>query len=158
MDYKRDLERALTHLTDKGAFLTVKSGDKTNTMTVSWGYVGFMWQKPYFIALVRPQRYTRKLLNDATSFTISVPYDSLVKELAVCGSKSGADFDKSQVVKFAPAKTVDGAVVEGCDRYYECAINYAQDLNADDLPGPIVASVYNGDYHKLFFGEIVDNY
>jgi flavin reductase (DIM6/NTAB) family NADH-FMN oxidoreductase RutF len=158
MDYKWDLERALGCLTDKGAFLTVKSGDKVNTMTISWGYIGFMWAKPFFITLVRPQRYTRQLLKDAKSFTISVPYDTLEEELAICGSKSGADFDKSRVVKFVPAKSVDGAVVDGCDRYYECAIAYAQELNADDLPGTIIASLYNGDFHKLYFGEIVDNY
>ena len=100
MDFTEDMGRAMRELTDKGAFLSVKSARGVNTMTVSWGFIGMIWAKPHFIALVRPQRHTKKILEKADSFTVSIPYGVGFKErLAVCGSESGADTDKSAIVE-----------------------------------------------------------
>jgi flavin reductase (DIM6/NTAB) family NADH-FMN oxidoreductase RutF len=79
----------------KGAFLTVKLEDKVNTMTIAWGSLGFMWNKPVFIAMVRYSRYTYELIDKAEDFTISLPLQGqLKKALGLCGSKSGRDIDK----------------------------------------------------------------
>ena len=158
MDFTKDLSNALKHLTTNGAFLSAKSGDGVNTMTISWGYVGFMWNKPYFLTLVRPQRYTRKILEKAASFTISIPYEKLKNELMICGSRSGKDIDKSKIVKFIPAKSVDCVVVDGCDTYYECSIRMIDRIKEENLPKDILDKHYKGDYHYLYFGEIVDCY
>ncbi|MCL2322526.1 MAG: flavin reductase family protein [Oscillospiraceae bacterium] len=158
MDFTKDLSNALKHLTTNGAFLSTKNGNIINTMTISWGYVGFMWNKPYFITLVRPQRYTKKIIDKATSFTISIPYDKLKDELMICGTKSGADIDKGKVVKFIPAKSVDGVVIDGCDTYYECNIRMRDRLKEENIPEDALDKHYKGDYHYLYFGEIVDCY
>ena len=54
MKFYENLSVAMENLTKRGAFLTVKEGGKVNTMTISWGYVGFSWNKPFFVAMVRP--------------------------------------------------------------------------------------------------------
>lgn len=158
MDFTKDMSNAMGHLSKTGAFLSAKSEDGVNTMTISWGYVGFMWNKPYFMTLVRPQRYTKTILDKATSFTISIPYDKFKEELMICGSRSGADMDKGKVVRFIPAKSVEGVVVDGCDTYYECNIRMVDKLKEENLPEDVKDTQYKGDYHYLYFGEIVDCY
>ena len=46
------LNEAMANLTEKGAFLTSADGDKVNTMTISWGNVGFEWRMLIFIAMI----------------------------------------------------------------------------------------------------------
>lgn len=158
MKFYEDLEQAMKHLSDKGAFLSVEGGGKKNCMTISWGFIGFIWNKPHFITLVRPQRYTRELLEAADSFTISIPYGSLSEELKICGSKSGRDIDKSKVVSFAAAKEVSSPIVSGCQMYYECKIKYVDAFHKEKLPMDAAAMYKNEDYHDLFIGEIVEAY
>jgi flavin reductase (DIM6/NTAB) family NADH-FMN oxidoreductase RutF len=94
-NFVENLELAMEKLHKVGAFLTVKEGDRVNTMTISWGNIGFEWRRPIFTALVRKSRYTYDLIEKAESFTVSIPVkDNLKKELGFCGSKSGRDFDK----------------------------------------------------------------
>ena len=50
MNFYENLEDAMKNLTTRV--------QGVNTMTISWGYIGFSWNKPYFVAMVRPQRYT----------------------------------------------------------------------------------------------------
>lgn len=159
MDFTEDMSRAMRELTDKGAFLSVKSARGVNTMTVSWGFIGMIWAKPHFIALVRPQRHTKKILEKADSFTVSIPYGGGFKEqLAVCGSESGADTDKSAVVEFVAARKVDSPVVGGCGRYYECKISMAQRLDGDLIAESIKKRFYHDDFHIMYFGEIIASY
>ena len=42
----------------KGVFLTVKEGESVNTMTVGWGNVGYIWNKPVLMVPVRYSRHT----------------------------------------------------------------------------------------------------
>ena len=160
VDFTYKLEKGMKELSTKGAFLTVEGGGVTNTMTISWGFVGFMWQRPVFITVVRPQRYTKDVFDSgADSFTISVPFDGKLKEeLGICGTQSGRDIDKSKVVKFVPAKAVKSAVVDGCDLYYECRIYTVQPLDGGLLPPEIVKKFYEDDFHFLYMGEIVECY
>lgn len=158
MEFYEDLARAMQNLSTTGAFLTVRDNSgRVNTMTISWGYVGFSWNKPHFLTLVRPQRFTHELIENADSFTISIPYDGKLKDaLAVCGTKSGRDTDKAALagIRFVDAQKVDSPVVDGCDMYYECKITYTDALEVEKLALGASAH-YNGDRHDLYFGEIV---
>ena len=158
-DFTWQMDKGMREFSANGAFLTVNGRDGTNVMTVSWGFIGFMWNKPHFITVVRPQRYTKQILdNGAYSFTISIPFDGRLKEeLAICGTKSGRDIDKSQIVRLIPAKAVTSPVVEGCGLYYECRISMAQQFDPGQTP-PAVAKWYNNDFHFMYFGEIVACY
>ena len=160
IDFTLNLEKGMKELSSSGAFLTVNGNDKVNIMTISWGFVGFMWNKPVFITVVRPQRYTKEIFdNNANSFTISVPFDGKLKEaLKICGTESGRDIDKSEIVKFTPAKTITSPIVNGCDLYYECKLHTSQPLDGTLLPLDIVKQFYEDDFHYLYWGEIVECY
>ena len=43
--------------------ITAGDQEKSNTMTASWGGVGFMWGKPVATAYIRPQRYTKEFVD-----------------------------------------------------------------------------------------------
>lgn len=162
VDFIKNLEKGMEKLHKRGAFLTVKSGEKVNTMTISWGSIGFIWGKPTLTALVRQSRFTHELIEKADSFTISIPYgDEMKAALGICGTKSGRDIDKvaEAGIKFVSSNEVSSPVVDGCNMYYECKIVYKQDMD-ENLVSPEVKerSYAKGDYHTMYYGEIVSCY
>lgn len=146
----------------KGAFLTVKSGGKLNTMTIGWGSLGYMWNKPVLMVMVRYSRHTFDLIEGAQDFTVSLPLKGQLKEaLAFCGTKSGRDMDKIEEcdLKLKPGNRVNSPVIEACDLHMECKIVYRQPMDEKQLALEIKDRSYaKGDYHMMYFGEILDAY
>jgi flavin reductase (DIM6/NTAB) family NADH-FMN oxidoreductase RutF len=142
----------------KGVFLTVKGGDKVNTMTIGWGTIGTVWMKPMFMVMVRYSRYTYELIEKADSFTVSVPLGGNLKgALALCGSKSGRDIDKFKDCNLTqkPGVSVNSPSIAECDIIVECEIKYKQPLNPEQIPQSVKDRLYkDNDYHVLYFGEI----
>ncbi|MBM7835512.1 flavin reductase [Clostridium sardiniense] len=162
-NFTRDVENALDNLHINGAFLTGGDLKSANTMTISWGSIGFMWRKPVFMALVRESRYTNEFLKSGETFTVSIPYEGELKEaLKICGSKSGGDVNKEELanIKFIPSKSVDTPVIEGCNRYYECKILYKNEMDLDNFDKDLAEQFYKGEKigHILYFGEIIEEY
>lgn len=162
VNFTENLEKGMECLHTQGAFLTVKSGEKINTMTISWGNVGYEWNRPIFTVLVRKSRYTHELIENSEDFTVSIPLsNNLKKALAVCGSKSGRDIDKFKECNLTldKSQSVDTPIIGECELHYECKIVYKQEMNPQLLSKHIVESSYaDGDYHTLYYGEIVATY
>lgn len=152
----------ISQLGQGGAFLTVALGDKVNTMTVGWTTLGRMWNKPICVVPVRFSRYTRQLIQEADSFTLSVPLDGNLREaLAYCGSKSGRDVDKFRELdlKQRPGTVVSSPGIDGCDIIVECRVVHKQTLEPLNLAPEIKDKWYvDDDYHILFYGEVVKVY
>ena len=105
--FTNNLEETFDNFYTKGALLTVGDENKANTMTISWGTVGFMWRRPMFVVMVRESRYSNEFLEVGKTYTVSVPFDGAMKEaLKVCGTKSGRDIDKKKEakIKYIPSK------------------------------------------------------
>ncbi len=162
MDFNNNLDKAMEYLHKEGAFLTSKNGEKINTMTISWGSVGFMWRKPVFMILVRPQRYTNTFIKNSKKFTISIPFgENLKKALGICGTKSGRDIDKEKEanISFIDGYDKEFVVVDKCNMYYECNVLYSNELKTEELPEDIRKDFYkDGETHILYFGEIINCY
>lgn len=162
VNFTQNLETAMNYLHKQGAFLTVKHGDSTNTMTISWGNIGFEWNKPIFTVLVRKSRYTYGLIEKSNEFTVSIPLsENLKKELLYCGTKSGRDVDKFQQcnLKLEDGKSVGVPIIADCDIHYECKVVYKQEMNPELLDVSIKKSSYRDeDYHTIYYGEIVNCY
>jgi flavin reductase (DIM6/NTAB) family NADH-FMN oxidoreductase RutF len=146
----------------RGAFLTVKTGDKLNTMTIGWGSIGYVWQKPVMMVMVRYSRYTYELMEKAMDFSVSVPLTGeLKKDLAVTGTKSGRDIDKFKECKLTAknAKSIESPVIGECGLIFECKIIYKQAMQPENLDVEIKEKCYpNDDFHVLYFGEIMSCY
>lgn len=144
-----------------GAFLTAGTLEKSNTMTIGWGSIGFMWRKPVFTVMVRPSRFTYQFIEQAGEFTVSIPASNMQQAIAICGSISGRDKDKLSVagLKQQASKMVKTPVIAGCDLYYECKVLYKQAMIPSATPEEITSACYaDGDFHVFYFGEIVAAY
>lgn len=161
MNYLDVMGYAMEQMSAQGVFLTVP-GRPDNTMTIGWGWIGYCWGKPVFIAVVRPQRHTFGLLEKAGCFTVSVPTSNGLKpQLTMAGTKSGRDMDKFSGTGLTaiPAQKVEAPIVQECGLHFECRTLMADDMPADGMEAEILKKCYPAnDFHRMFFGEIVACY
>jgi flavin reductase (DIM6/NTAB) family NADH-FMN oxidoreductase RutF len=145
----------------RGGILLISGMDKTNAMTIGWGFTGVMWGLPIFIAPVRTSRYTFELMNKEDQFNVFVPKDdSFKKALAYCGTKSGRDVDKFKELglKKAKAKFNELPIIDAPGVHYECKLLYTRALD-ETMPQEILDKWYpTRDIHTYFFGEILACY
>ena len=160
LEYNENLEKNMEILS-KGAFLTTKTGSKINSMTISWGTIGFMWGKPIFMVMVRPQRYTYGIIEKTNEFTVTIPYKKMSKELAFLGSKSGKDMNKLSELNLSTvdSEKINTPVLEIEGMHFECKVVYKTTMSTENLNEIINKDKYPlEDYHTLYFGEIVSSY
>lgn len=167
-DYANEITGALK----KGVLLTTKNGEKINSMTIGWGMLGRVWEKPYFIVFVREGRYTRELLDSSGNFTVNIPYGSYDKKvIGYCGSKSGRDTDKIEDLGLTliEPEVINTPAIKELPLTLECKVAYQQLQNKDAIPPEIREKMYpasvdssnpmaNRDYHVVYYGEIVSAY
>ena len=102
MDLKNFNLAPLYTIDQEWALLTAGVEEKFNTMTISWGGLGTIWNKPVVTVYVRPNRYTYEFMENNEYFTISF-YDKEYKDdLGILGSKSGRNLDKISLTKLTP--------------------------------------------------------
>lgn len=150
------IDKTMQSYLNKGAF--VVSGEKPNVMTASWGMIGNLWGKKVVLVPIRQSRFTKEFVDKTGEFTLSVPYDTMQKELTFCGTKSGRDVDKFDALKLQKVKAdkVNTYKVGGCDAYFECKVLTSYTLKEEDLPDSINQNAYKtGDYHTLYIAEIL---
>lgn len=161
--YNQFAAEALEGIANGGAFLTVKTAEALNTMTIGWGSISYIWGKPVFVAMVRDSRYTYELIERTDQFTVSIPYgEGMEEELAFCGSKSGRNYDKFAECELVTTagKNLKTPLIKGCDLHYECEIKFKQEMDPDKLDPRLDEEWYSSDegYHTLYFGEITACY
>ncbi len=129
-----------------------------NVMTIGWGQIGIIWRKPMFTVLVRPSRYTYKLIEESGDFTVNIVPPSLEEVVQYCGTVSGRDHDKfkEKGLTTIPSSKVKAPIIKECTLHYECQIVYRNDLIPSELATVLVSALYpKGDFHRLYFGEIL---
>ncbi len=145
---------------ENGGLLLV-SGKQGNPMTIGWATAGRIWGRPVLTVLVRPSRFSFPLMEDLSEFTVNVPAGDQGKVLAICGSKSGRDLDKLEAcgLTTGTSETVSVPYLQECPVHYECRVIHKSNVvNADLEPG-ITAEYYAaGDFHRVYYGEILGVY
>lgn len=129
-----------------------------NTMTASWGGLGFLWNKNAAFCFVRPSRHTYSFIESAKSFTLSFFDASYRKALNYCGSHSGRDCDKAAETGLTPVAGGDGIVYfEQARLVLVCEKLYTQDFDPDRFLNPDLVSMNYplGDFHRMYVGEIL---
>ena len=136
--------------------ITAKKGNAVNTMTASWGGAGILWGKPVVFAFIRPQRYTKELVDASNGFSCTFFSQEYRPQLALCGSKSGREIDKVEASGFHVLN--DGGVPYFdeaqiailCQKLYHQPMDPAcfvtSNLAIDHYP--------NKDYHHFYVAEI----
>lgn len=134
------------------------SRDSFNCMTIGWGFLGVMWNKPCFIAAVRPTRYSYEFMNRYPDFTVTGFPESRREDLKILGSRSGRDGDKLGATTLTPipASKVASPSFREANLLIECKTMYRSDLDPKAFIDPSIAAHYDGtDHHRMYYGEVL---
>ena len=157
IDVKSMKINPFTMLNDEWALVSAGTAEKNNTMTVSWGAVGIMWNKPVALIFLRPQRYTKEFIDNLDSFTLSFYPAEYKKALGLLGSKSGRDGDKIAESGLTPCFINGTVAFEEAHTVFVCEKLFdGQQLDASKFVDlGLESGMYpDKDYHYLYFGEI----
>lgn len=140
--------------------ITAGTPEHFNTMTASWGGIGFLWNKPVAFVFIRPERYTYEFAEKNEYLTLSFLGDENRQIHNICGSKSGRDTDKVQETGLKPLPTPEGNITFEQSRLtLECRKLYSRMLEPesfiDKQPLEKWYSENNG-MHKMYIVEIVN--
>ena len=147
-----------TTIAERWMLVTAGTPERCNTMTASWGGLGILWNKPMATIYIRPQRYTRQFVDAQEYFTLAFFPPEYRKALGVCGSKSGRDIDKVKECGFTLAWSEEGGApyFEEAELVLVCRKRMTMPMDPDAIPAEIKEKNYRGDYHYIYWGEIVE--
>ncbi|MFO8007037.1 MAG: flavin reductase family protein [Candidatus Brocadiia bacterium] len=160
-DYRENLDDTLERMQSYGLLLTStapQEGGQDNVMTIGWGSAGIIWGRPMFLVYVRPSRYTFGYVEATGEFVVNVPTDEMADICLECGRLSGRDVNKFVKLNLTrePARRVRPPLIAECVRHYECIVRHRNDVVDAAIDDQIRADCYaEGDFHRVFFGEIV---
>jgi flavin reductase (DIM6/NTAB) family NADH-FMN oxidoreductase RutF len=146
------------HLLDAEWALLVGGRERPNPMTVSWGGLGTLWNRPVATVYVRPTRFTYELLEDHPEFTLCFLPPAMKAALDLCGSRSGRRTDKwaAAGLRAEPSSAVAVPRVAGATLVLEARVLASFDLDPARFLDPALESLYpKRDYHRAFLGEVV---
>jgi flavin reductase (DIM6/NTAB) family NADH-FMN oxidoreductase RutF len=120
-----------------------------------------VWRKPILAVLVRPSRFTYRLIDSLNDFTVNVPPPEMAKTVAYCGTVSGRDHDKfaERGLTAQAARRVTSPIIDECILHYECKVVHKHDVDPKTFVPEIVQMAYpRGDFHRVFYGEVLATY
>ena len=141
--------------------VSVDSRNRPNAMAIGVGSVGPFLERAVFVIWVRPSRYTYELMEETGDFTVNVPATGMEEIVSYCGTVSGRDYDKFSEKNLTPvpSRYVKSPIIEECIIHYECKVIHKNDVVPETLSDWMKRDMYpRGDYHRLYFGEVVATY
>ena len=140
--------------------LAVGNATLHNAMTISWGTIGELWNKPVVMVFVSSDRATKKLMDENKYFTVSAFPKTGKEALVYLGSHSLRD-DPDKVAN--AGLTVEFSALgnpmfkEAC-LTLECKKIYAEPFQAELLPEDVRPRYEKMGMHTAYIGEIVQVY
>lgn len=141
--------------------VTAGNEDKINTMTASWGFMGVMWNKNTAITVIRPQRFTKTLVDSEDYFSLSFLPEKHRDSLRYCGANSGYNVpDKIEKSGLTPIFLDGVPAFEEAQTVLICKKLFCQQITAESFIDKSLcdANYPSGDFHYAYIGEIVKAY
>lgn len=128
-----------------------------NSMTVSWGALGVIWHRPLAVVVVRPQRHTRQFMEQYDTFSLCAFDEAHRPALTMLGTMSGRDTQKMKDCGLTPIALSQIACPGFAEAklILECRKMYFDDLEPKHFLADFIAPHYEGDYHRMYFGEVL---
>lgn len=140
--------------------VTAGSSEHFNTMTASWGGIGFLWNKPVAFVFIRPERYTYEFTEKNEYLTLSFLGAENRDIYNLCGSKSGRDTDKIRESGLKPILTPGGQITfEQARLTLECRKLYGEALVPEGFADQEALHKWyneNNGMHKMYITEILN--
>ena len=154
MNYSLDI---FTQFDKKWALVTAGNADSFNTMTISWGGMGTIWNKPVATVYVRTSRFTHEFIDNNDYFTISFFPEEYKGILGVLGSKSGREMDKMHASGLTPVQVENGITFKEAETTFVCRKLCKQPIELRNMPEDVVNSFYKADKpHDMYIGEVIN--
>ena len=137
--------------------ITAGNKDKTNAMTASWGGLGVMWGKNVAYIVVRPQRFTKTLIDTQSTFSLCWLGQEHRKTLGYMGKASGYKEDKIATSGLTVVHHTDGTpYFAQATKVLVCTKLFAQPYTADSFVDKSILSQWYPDHdlHTLYIGNI----
>lgn len=140
------------------ALVTAGNKTKCNTMTISWGGVGVLWNKNVVYVFVRESRYTKEFMDNGEFFSVAFLSENYRNALSYCGAHSGRGEDKFEKAGLTPAfrhsipYPDEGNLILLCRKM--AAVPMPEEVLNDKS---IIEKFYkDGDIHTMYVGEIIE--
>ncbi len=138
-------------------------GKDFNTMTASWGGLGFLWNKPVAYIFVRPNRHTHGFIEAEQGLTLSFMPEACREKLVYCGRNSGREVDKMAETGLQALTMESGLVaIAGAELVLECRKLFRTTLQQSDFLDweGVSPRFYNeaDPLHDLYICEITAAY
>jgi len=144
--------------------VTAGTVEKFNTMTASWGGLGWLWNKPVAFVFIRPERYTHDFVEREGRLTLSFYDETYRKTLQFCGTKSGRDVDKPKETGLVPEALASGAMTFAqarltldCRKLFKTSMT-AQNFVDREILGSCYSDKPGGSFHDIYVVEIESVY
>lgn len=143
-------------------WMLVTAGDTTNfnTMTASWGGIGWLWNKPVAFIFIRPERYTHQFVEENNRLTLSFFHEDYRKALQICGTMSGRDGDKVCKAGLTPLAITEDTTGFGearltlvCEKLFKTPMTESAFLNKEIL-GKWYNLLPGGSLHDIYIVEV----
>ena len=140
----------------KWALLTAGTEDDFNMMTISWGAMGTIWNKPVVTVYVRTSRLTLGYMDANEYFTVSFYPEEERKKLAILGTMSGRDMDKIHDSGLTPIRAGESVSFKEAETTMICKKLFRQLIPRNLMPEDVVQEMYAEDAeHIMFIAEVV---
>ncbi|MDR1613198.1 MAG: flavin reductase family protein [Planctomycetota bacterium] len=131
---------------------------KVNAMTASWGGLGVMWGRNVAYAVIRPQRFTKQLVDAGAAFSLNFLDPKRYREQQnYLGTASGRYEDKLAKARLE-VLYVDGVpYLDAADKVLICKKLYARPFDPKSFIDPKVDAEHyaESDHHTLYIAEVV---
>ena len=142
---------------EKWALVTAGVPGDVNTMTISWGSLGELWNRPVVTVYVSDSRYTHVFMEKNDHFTVAFFPEDRRGALQYLGSHSGRDGDKIAASGLTLEWLESGLPsFEEADMIIEARKIYGAPFSAEgfgDVPAALYATGRMG-VHSVYVGEI----
>ena len=155
-------EDALNLIGKQWMLVTAGTSEKFNTMTASWGGLGWLWNKPVAFVFIRPERYTHGFIEASDCMTLSFYGEEYREALKICGTKSGRDIDKVAATGLTPEELESGNMTFGEARLtLDCCKLFKTSMQeANFIDKKLMEKWYgaHGGLHDVYVVEIENVY
>lgn len=156
-----DLKNIFDLFDKQWALVTAGTSESFNTMTISWGGLGTLWNEPVATVYVRPSRYTHEFMEREPLFTVGFFGEEHRRELGLLGSRSGRDCDKVGMTGLTPdiIEVPQGRTVgfKEAELTLVCRKIFAQDIDKNLIDPAVADAHYAPDEaaHTMYVGKVV---
>ena len=142
--------------------VTAGSSERFNTMTASWGGLGWLWNKPVAFVFIRPERFTHGFIEASDCMTLSFYGEEYREALKICGTMSGRDTDKVAATGLTPVELESGNMTFGearltldCRKLFKTSMQEANFIDKELLE---MWYGTHGGLHDVYVVEIENVY